>query len=148
MSRTRKIVALPLGCVIVCLLIVGVVSSPPTRIRHIVQVIPIVLVLIMVLRGMTSWAFAAMPIFLFWLVIMILIWLYLLSLAKIVSGTFSPAEIILTIIIGLASVTGLVAAARSITRSGLLRGAAVFVVLAGLQFGAIWLSMQEAFRQG
>jgi hypothetical protein len=78
---------------------------------------------------------------------MIVIWLFLLGIARMISGTFSGAEIILTVIIGLSSVAGLVAAGFSISRSGWQRGIASFVICAALQFGAMWLSMQEAFRQ-
>jgi hypothetical protein len=147
MSNAQKVAAVSLVAITVSLLTVGLVSSPPTLFRHIVQVSPIVLVLIAVWRGIPSWAFAAIPIFLFWQLIMILIWLYLLGIARIVSGNFSPAEIILTIVIGIASLTGLVAAARSVRRTDWLRGCAFFVIAAGLQVGALWMSRKDAFRQ-
>jgi hypothetical protein len=41
--------------------------------------------------GWIKWA--ALPCFFFWLMLMILIWLFLLGWARIVSGTFSPTEI-------------------------------------------------------
>ena len=57
------------------------------------------------------------PILAFWLFIMLLIWLYLLGIARVVTGHFTPAEVSLTVVIGLACVVGLGASARSTTHA-------------------------------
>jgi len=74
---------------------------------------------------------------------MVLIWLFLLGVARIVSGTFTPTEIVLIVLIGLCSCAGLAAVARSQTAPSWRPGLPAFVVLAALQMGALWLSLQE-----
>ncbi len=148
MSISQKIVALCLLAVIVSLLIVGVVSSPPTVYRHIVQVIPAVLALGFVCWGVKPWASSAMAIFLVWLPLMVIIWLFLLGIAKVISGTFSTTEIVLTVIIGAASLAGLTAGARSLRGSSWISSSIAFLLVAALQVGAIWLGMRSIFQQG
>lgn len=53
-----------------------------------------------------------MPLFTFWLFVMGGIWLFLLGIAPVFTGRFPPVEIVLTIVIGLASAVGLVAVYR------------------------------------
>src|SRR5262249_25903738 len=76
---------------IAALLVVGAVSHGV--IRHIVQTSPLWIVIGFGLRksALTKWA--ALPCFIFWLLLMTAIWLFLLGWARIVSGTFSPTEI-------------------------------------------------------
>jgi hypothetical protein len=57
-------------------------------------------------REFARWC--ALPCFLFWLVVMVLIWLFLLGIAHVFSGHFSPTEIVMTIVVGVASVVGTV----------------------------------------
>lgn len=87
MTREERITAIALTTVLVALLLVGLVSG--TILRHVVQVGPLLAaVLAVTLRP--GWSrFAAMPVFAFWLFIMALIWLYLLGLARVVTGQFS-----------------------------------------------------------
>ena len=50
--------------------------------------------------GWIQWT--ALPCFFFWLTRMILIWLFFFAWDRIVSGSFSPTEIAMTVIVGLA----------------------------------------------
>ena len=76
--------------VIASLVVIGILSATP--ISHSIQVSPLVIVFILVMLG-KSWSnYAALPLFVFWLVIVMFIWLYLLGVANIVSGTFSRAD--------------------------------------------------------
>ena len=52
-----------------------------------------------------------------WALLMLLIWLYLLGIATFFSGSFSPIEIALTILIGAFSVVGIVSCLRSYSTS-------------------------------
>jgi hypothetical protein len=45
-------------------------------------------------------------VFLFWLVLMVLIWMYLLGMADVLSGHFSPFAIGMTIVVGMRSRVG------------------------------------------
>lgn len=146
MSPDSRAGAGALLLLILALLGVGVVSSTP--LRHLIQALPAALALVPAIRG-ASWAkYAAIPIFAFWLLIMGLIWLYLLGLARIVTGRFTSAEIVLTFAIGLASLGGLAAALRaSSSASVAARVAAAAAVSAALQIGAMWLSLRPIFSR-
>src|SRR2546422_2950062 len=105
------------GCcvaIIAALLVVGAVSHGV--IRHIVQTSPLWIAIVLGIRQSTLTKWAALPCFVFWLLTMTAIWLYLLGWARIVSGTFSPTEIAMTVVVGFASIAGIVRAVG--TRSG------------------------------
>jgi hypothetical protein len=132
------LVAVWLAIVATALIVVGLVSH--TLLRHVVQIAPLVACL--VLLGIRSpWGVsAAAPLFAFWLLVMIVIWLFLLGLARIFTGTFTGAEVALTIVIGVASLLGLVTIFR---RGTALAFGARFGAILGftvLQFAAMVLS--------
>ena len=64
--------------------------------RHIVQILPIVVALVILHRSPAWGAAAALPIFGFWTAIAVLIWLFLLGLSRFASGHYTPIEIALT----------------------------------------------------
>jgi hypothetical protein len=120
------------------LLVVGVVSG--TLLRHIVQILPIVLALVVLQRRAPWGAYAALPIFLFWTGIAILIWLFLLGLSRIANGRYTPTEIVMTFVMAVSSVAGTVWSVklgRPLAAGG--RVAAV-LLFAGLQVAAMWVS--------
>ena len=122
------------------LLVVGVVSH--TLLRHVIQIAPLVLALGL-LGGRSAWGVsAATPLFAFWFLIMGAIWLFLLGVARIVSGTFTPAEVTLTLIVGAASLLGLGSAYRRGTTLAVLPRLGLIAAFAVLQFAAMWLSTQ------
>jgi len=139
-ARTASIgvVTLCLATVMAALLVVGVVSS--TMLRHVVQVAPIVLALGLLWRRSEWGVPAAAPLFAFWLLVMGAIWLFLLGLARIVSGTFTPTEIALTILIAGAAAWGLVASSRCGTAVPMALRVVAIASFALLQLGALWLS--------
>lgn len=141
-ARSRTLLAISLAVLIVAIMCVGVVSR--TIVRHIVQAIPAVIALILVARVSPLATSASAPICTFWLGVMINIWLFILGIARIFSGTFSTVEIVLTIIIAAASAAGILAIVRSAVRlptSTRLIAAAVFgigqllAMIASFQFG-------------
>ena len=141
MNSTERLVSLCVATVGIALLLVGLVSGTP--IRHVIQVIPVGIALFLGARR-SPWApAAALPLFVFWFFIMSLIWLWLLGLARIVTGKFSPAEIGLTIVIGLGCAVGGVAALRCRTDRGGVQRAVAFMLFAGLQISAMWVSLQR-----
>jgi len=131
--------------VIVSLLLVGVVSGTP--LRHVVQVLPASLVASAAWRGLNWSRAGALPIFLIWLFLMILIWLYLLGIAKVISGTFSATEVALTIAIGISSVVGTVAIFRARQTATWATRLLAFLVVAAFQVGALWISFQPAIAR-
>lgn len=137
---SRVLFALSLAVMIVGLLAVGVVSH--TILRHIVQVIPAVIALMLVARQSGLAAAAAAPIYTFWLGVMVNIWLFVLGIARIFSGTFSGVEIALTIIIALASGLGILSIVRWGTRLGPAPRVAIATVFGVAQFAAMVASFQ------
>jgi len=127
---------------IAALLVVGAVSHGV--VRHIVQTSPLWIAIVLGVRRSPWSKWAALPCFAFWLVLMMAIWLYLLGWARLVTGHFSPTEIAMTMIVAIASLTGIVAG--FVTRSGVLglRAAAVVLTVAVLQVTALRLSLLPA----
>jgi hypothetical protein len=129
------------GCLIGvagALLVVGVVSG--TLLRHVVQILPMIIALIVVQRRPGFGAYAALPIFILWVLIPVLIWLFLLGLSKIANGHYTIIEIVMTVVMAACSIVGVV---KSIPlgRSASIGGrAAAFVLFAALQVGAMFIS--------
>ena len=110
MPNASKWIACCSLAVLVALYVVGAVSNG--SLRHEVQTLPLwfPIVLAFCQRELAKWS--ALPCLIFWLAIMVLIWLFLLGWAHIVSGHFSPIEIAMTLVIGVACVTGIVFSLR------------------------------------
>src|SRR5258707_1667842 len=86
--------------VLVALYVVGAVSNG--SLRHEVQTLPLWVPIVLGFRQRELAKWSALPCLIFWLVIMILIWLFLLGWARIVTGHYSPIEIAMTLVIGVA----------------------------------------------
>ncbi|MGH9372839.1 MAG: hypothetical protein ACRD15_15045 [Vicinamibacterales bacterium] len=122
------------------LVVVGIVSQ--TLLRHVIQIVPLVVALGLLLRWPALGVTAAAPLLAFWFLIMCAIWLFLLGVARIFTGTFTAAEVTLTVVIGVGCLLGLGSAYRrgsTIPVAPRLGTAAAFAIL---QFAAMWLSVQ------
>jgi len=124
--------------ILVALYIVGAVSNG--SLRHEVQTLPLWVPIVMGFRQEPTAKWAAAPCFIIWLVLMTFIWLFLLGWARILSGHFSPTEIVLTLIVGAASVTGLGASLRWPTKLTWGNGLAIAALMAVLQLLALRVS--------
>ena len=122
-------IAVCCGAMIAAFYVVGLVSG--TELRHFVQTLPLWLGVILGIRRIQVTRWLAMPMFLFWLFVMVLIWLFLLGWAHVVSGHFSPIEIFMTLVIGIASVLGVTFCVRDRGR------AKPTVVMAAVLIGAV-----------
>ena len=109
--RDAIFVAICLAGIAVALVLVGAVSH--TIPRHLVQIVPLVLGAGLVLGRNPSASYAAVGLCAFWAVLMGLIWLYLLGLSGVVSGTYSAVEIALTVVIAVFSVLGILRGTRA-----------------------------------
>jgi hypothetical protein len=135
---TRLAVILSLLTIIVALQVVGLVSH--TAIRHLVQTAPLMAAIVLALVS-PRWSIpAAAPLFTFWLLLMFLIWLFLLGIARIVKGTFTPIEVAMTIAVACAAIAGLAVAARNWPRSNIALGIAIALLFTAAQFYAFRLS--------
>jgi hypothetical protein len=127
-----------LAVMAVALLLVGIVSG--TLFRHVIQITPLGLALVVGSRRSSLSVAAALPLFTFWLFVMGGIWLFLLGIAPVFTGRYSPIEISLTVIIGFASLSGIVAAFREGTALSLAPRVGVVLFFAILQPWAMILS--------
>jgi hypothetical protein len=135
---SAKIVAYASLAVLVALYVVGAVSITPGSLRHEVQTLPLWFPIVAGFQSKELAKWAALPCFAVWLTIMIFIWLFLLGWARIVTGSFSPTEVAMTLVVGIASIVGLITALR--WRTVVHRAAAVSILLL---FGALqWLALR------
>ena len=73
---------------------------------------------------------------------MSLIWMHLLGLASIVTGHFTPTEVAMTIVIGIACLYGIWEAISLKPAAPASVNVLVFATFAGLQAFAMWMSTQ------
>ena len=127
--------------ILIALYVVGAVSAVPGSLRHEVQTLPLWVPIITGFQK-KEWAkWSALPCMIFWLMIMTLIWLFLLGWARIVSGTFNPTEIAMTLVVGAASVVGIVVCLRWRTTTRSIAAIGIFLLFAALQVAAMAVSM-------
>ena len=108
MPGAPKVIACCSLAILLALYVVGAVSATPGSLRHEVQTLPLWFPIVLGFRQRDIAKWMALPLMVFWLAIMILIWLFLLGWARVVSGQFFPTEIAMTIVIGVACAIGLV----------------------------------------
>ncbi|HEV2721199.1 MAG TPA: hypothetical protein VG323_14345 [Thermoanaerobaculia bacterium] len=136
--RTLGICAL---VVIVSLYVVGVVSHG--IIRHVVQTAPVWLAVWLGFRRSPWTKWAALSPLVLWLLLMINIWLLLLGLPHLLSGTFTPIEIAMTITVGVGAAAGIATALRVRTDVPWTGAVGMLLLMAGLQLLALWISFQH-----
>lgn len=138
MENRFRILTLCCLAMIAALLVVGAVSHGV--LRHIVQTSPLWIAIVLGIRRSAWTKWAALPCFVLWLLLMTTIWLFLLGWAHIISGTFSPTEIAMTLIVGLASIVGIVTAVRMRSAVPPLPATALVLLVAVLQVAALRIS--------
>jgi hypothetical protein len=135
---SERIVPVCLIGLAAALLVVGAVSG--TVLRHIIQILPVLAAVVVVTNRPDRGAYASLPIFVFWIGIVVLIWLFLLGVSRIANGHFTPIEIVATFFMAAFSLAG---AAASIHLGRPLRFARRIMAIslfAILQVAAMWLS--------
>lgn len=121
--------------VLVALYVVGAVSKG--SLRHVVQTLPLWFPIVLGFRRRELAKWSALPCLVFWLIVVVFIWLFLLGWARIVTGHFSATEIAMTLVIGVASITGIGTSFRwrtAVTPSAAVGVAALFGTLQLLAF--------------
>ena len=139
MTNFSKWVAYCSLAVLVALYVVGAVSHG--SLRHEVQTLPLWFPIVLGFQHRELAKWSALPGFIFWLILMVFIWLFLLGWAQIVHGTFSPPEIAMTLVIGVACVAGTIQSARWRTSVSPFAAIGVAALLAALQLLAFRISM-------
>jgi hypothetical protein len=96
-------------------------------------------------RGVAWGRYAALPIFLFWLGIVTLIWLFLFGVSDYAAGSYSQAERILTAVMAASCIAGI---ASIISNRPNVKGSRALLVVcsfAALQLLVMWLSFKPMF---
>jgi hypothetical protein len=140
--RARTLLAVSIAVLIAAVLCVGVVGH--TILRHIVQAVPALIALVLVARRSPLATAASAPVCTFWLGVMLNIWLFILGIARIFSGTFSTVELVLTIVIAAASGIGILSIVRSGTRLSVAARVSTAAAFGIAQFAAMVASVQFA----
>lgn len=125
---------------IAALIVVGAVSDGV--VRHIIQTLPLWIIVVLGLRNSALTKWAALPVFVIWLLVMSLIWLFLLRVANVVTGHYSPVEIVMTFAVGAGCAWAIVRFFTGKRSVPPLLATATFAGAAILQIGAIALSLQ------
>jgi hypothetical protein len=139
MERETRFMVGCCAAVMAALLVVGVASH--IVIRHIVQTSVLWIAIVLGIRNSKLTKWAALPCLVFWLVLMAAIWSFLLGWTAFLSGTFSPMEIAMTIIVGAASLVGMIRAVSMKSGVRAVRVTATVLVVLILQVAAFRLSM-------
>jgi len=126
--------------VIIAALVLGVGLPGHMVIRHLVQTLPLWPGVVCGFRRSRTTGWVALPLFVFWLGLMALIWLYLLGLSNLISGHFSPLEIAMTITVGTASMVGIISFAPFRKSLAAPAAVALIFVLLTIQFVCMRIS--------
>lgn len=146
-QRRRSMLVGICSLAIIAALVLGVGLGSHLVLRHVVQTLPLWVAVSLGFRRRRTAGWAGLPAFLFWLVLMIFIWLYLLGISRILSGHFTPLEIAMTIVVGIASAAGIWASVRLRSLVSAWAAAAIFIVVASVQFVCFRLSFLPGIAQ-
>ncbi len=125
-------------------LILGVGIPNHMELRHIMQTLPAWGVVILGVKRSRVTGWFALPVFVFWLVLMSLIWLYLLGVSHLLSGNFTAWEISMTIVVGVMCIIGIGTSVKIHSSLSKVSKAGVFVAVALLQFLCLRVSFLPA----
>ena len=136
--RNHLVLAYSAMSVIVSLYIVGIESHG--IIRHIVQTAPLWIGVWLGWKDSQLTKWALLPCLVLWLVLMVNIWFLLLGLPHFLSGDFTPIEIVLTVIIGIACIIGITRGISERTSVPASRAAAVTAAVLIIQLLCLRIS--------
>ncbi len=141
----------PIVCAICCLtiiaaLVLGVGLASNLVLRHVVQTIPLWMAVILGFRRSPAAGWVALAPFLVWFVLMALIWSYLLGISHVLSGHFSPIEIVMTVIVGIAALAGIGSFFRFKSSLSPLTAGLLFVLMTVFQLVCLRVSFLPAIE--
>jgi hypothetical protein len=125
---------------IIAALVLGVGLATHLVLRHIIQTAPLWIGVILGSRHSRATAWATIPLFMAWLILMALIWLYLLGISNLLSGHFAPIEIVMTIIVGAAAIAGIGGCIRFKASLAPLWAGSLFLLMLVLQLTCLRIS--------
>ena len=111
------------------------------------QTLPLWFPIVLGLRQREIGKWAALPCFAIWLVLMAFIWMFLLGWANLISGHFTPTEVLLTVVVGVASLAGLLVGFRWRTSLSWSKALIVAAFFAVFQLVALRISFLPAIAK-
>jgi hypothetical protein len=138
-ERAKRIALCCLAIIVA--LVGGVGLATGLVIRHVVQTAPLWIGLALGIGGSRAVGCFTAPIFAFWMVLMMLIWLYLAGWSTLISGHFSAFETAMTLVVGAACAIGLWLDVRSFVGVQATTAVGLLVVAAAAQWLCFRLSM-------
>ncbi len=141
MSLRNHVAAL--SALLGALLVIGLVSHEVGR--HLLQATPAIVCLVAAFFGVRAMKWAAAAIYAFWTLISVLIWLFLLHIANVAHGHYSPTEIAMTIVLAGAGLYGVVTSWRQSSGIGVIARIAIFAVFVAAQFFIMGVSFKPPF---
>lgn len=142
LNRVVHLKGVTLFCLIgllICLLAVGVESD--TFLRHVFQVMPIVLAIALGSFKRRWFRSGALGLFACWAFFMVLIWLYLVGVQTFFTGNFTVVEIVLTVVMGGLCIIGVVVNTRPDPTVDWPMHVVISIAFALCQLVVMWLSL-------
>ena len=134
--------AIAICCLAIIVALVGGVGlATGLVLRHVVQTAPLWIGLALGIGRSRAVGWFTAPIFAFWMVLMMVIWLYLAGWSTLISGQFSPFESAMTMVVGAACAIGLSLDVRSFAGVRATTAAGLFAFAAAAQGVCFRLSM-------
>src|SRR5262245_36684287 len=111
-------------------LVGGVGIASKLVLLHLVQPLPLLVPFVLGFRRSKAIGSIGLPLCLFWLGLMGVIWLYLFGVSHTISGHFSPLEIAMTIVVAAAAVIGIAMFLRFNSGLSPVKTVSLFIVFA------------------
>lgn len=131
--------------ILLALYVVGAMSRGV--LRQFMQTLPLWVPILLGFRGNELAKWSALPCLIIWLATMVLIWLSGAAWVYVALGQFSPTELAMTLIVGLASASGSLVSLHWRTAVRPLSAGTVALVFAALQLSAIWVSLSPSISR-
>jgi hypothetical protein len=135
------------SCCLAILLALYVVGATNHGVlRPMMQTLPLWVPIVLGFRGSEFAKWSALPCLIIWLATMVAIWLVGVGWAYVALGQFSPTELAMTLIVGLASAGGFFVALRWHTAVRPFSASTVALLFGALQFSALWVSLSPSIN--
>jgi hypothetical protein len=145
--RSAESVVIAICCLtIIAALVLGVGLATNLVLRHVVQTIPLWVGVILGFRRSPAAGWVAFAPFLVWFLLMALIWSFLLGISHVLSGHFSPIEIVMTVIVGIAALAGIGSFFRFRSSLSPLTAGLIFVLMTVFQVVCLRVSFLPAIE--
>ena len=143
--KESKLIACCCLAILLAIYVVGAMNHG--MLRPTVQTLPLWVPIVLGFRGSEFAKWSALPCLILWLATMMLIWLFGVAWVYVALGQFSPADLVMTLIVGAASVGGFFVALRWRTAVRPFSAGTVALSFVALQFLTLWVSLSPSIAR-